>query len=154
MRVNAVVDEENIEGVADLSRFFRAKNVPVLLQPRHRSGLFPKVVPVAAIRRLDRKDGGEVTGAWLPEALAGLSKAEAAYMKPFYRGIPAHLRGEPPWFRCYAGSFSFQVGPRGDVMVCQTLRKSEGNVRETPLRVIWERMLETRKHMSSDEPDL
>jgi MoaA/NifB/PqqE/SkfB family radical SAM enzyme len=150
VRVNVVVDEENLDGVGSLARHFREKKVPVLLQPRHRSGLFPKVVPSDSVRRLRGAEPVPDAESF-SEAFAGLTKAEARYVKPFYEGIADHLRGEPRWFRCYAGSYSFQVGPRGDVMVCQTLRKSEGNVREAPLRVIWERMLETRRHVSSDE---
>jgi MoaA/NifB/PqqE/SkfB family radical SAM enzyme len=150
VRVNAVVDEKNLEGLTSLARHFQERKVPVLLQPRHRSGLFPKVVPSDSVRRLRGAEPVPDAESF-SEALAGLTKAEARYVKPFYEGIADHLRGEPRWFRCYAGSYSFQVGPRGDVMVCQTLRKSEGNVREAPLRLIWERMLETRKHVSSDD---
>jgi MoaA/NifB/PqqE/SkfB family radical SAM enzyme len=73
------------------------------------------------------------------------------YLKPFYKGISAHLGGSPPWFRCYAGSFSFQVSAYGDVMLCQTLRRSLGNIRDMGLEEIWTSMTDTRRHTSSDD---
>lgn len=49
---------------------------------------------------------------------------------PFYRDRP---------FACGAGRISMVVGPTGEVMPCTTTdtRESEGNVRRTPLRLIW-----------------
>jgi MoaA/NifB/PqqE/SkfB family radical SAM enzyme len=49
----------------------------------------------------------------------------------------AHYRDRP--FLCGAGRISFVVGPTGEVMPCTTTdpRESEGNLRDTPLRLIW-----------------
>lgn len=39
---------------------------------------------------------------------------------------------------CNAGRSAFAVSPRGDVRACLSLRRVSGNVREQPLREIWE----------------
>jgi hypothetical protein len=61
----------------------------------------------------------------------------------------AYYRDRP--FLCGAGRISMVVGPTGEVMPCTTTdaRESEGNVRVTPLRRIWQSGL-TRFRRSDD----
>jgi AdoMet-dependent heme synthase len=151
VRVNVVLDERNAGDLDTLASELRARGVPMLLQPLHRETLFPTFVPVESLK----KTGARVAAALDLERFAGpkggLSRGEGLYLKPFYKGIAAHLGGSPPWFRCYAGAFSFQVSAYGDVMLCQTLRRSLGNIRDTSLEQIWRSMTETRRHISSDD---
>jgi MoaA/NifB/PqqE/SkfB family radical SAM enzyme len=150
VRVNVVLDEGNAAGLDELAAHLRERGVPMLLQPLHRATLFPEMVPVGDVRRIDSREHALGDLERFAGAAGGLSRGEGRYIRPFYRGMAAHLKGAPPWFRCYAGSFSFQVSAYGDVMLCQTLRRSLGNVRERPLREIWSAMSPIRSEVSSD----
>jgi MoaA/NifB/PqqE/SkfB family radical SAM enzyme len=52
----------------------------------------------------------------------------------------AHVNG-PTGAGCYAGWFQFYSTSYGDVMPCDFTPLGFGNVREEPLRVIWERLI-------------
>lgn len=151
VRVNVVVDEGNASGLDDLAGYLRERKVPMLLQPLHRETLFPTIVPVSDVRKIEPHVDAINGFERFAGRSSGLSGAEARYMRPFYAGMADYLKGKSPWFRCYAGSFSFQVGAYGDVMVCQTMRQSLGNVRETALRDIWISMTDRRREVSSSE---
>jgi MoaA/NifB/PqqE/SkfB family radical SAM enzyme len=148
IRVNAVVDEENASGLEELATELRGLGVPLLLQPLHRDGIF-RHYPADHVEKRSPERPGRFSA--FASAKAGLSRLEARYLRPFYAGFEDHLAGRPRWFRCFAGSFAFHVTPQGDVIVCQTQRKSLGNVRERPLQKIWHSMVETRAHISSDD---
>jgi MoaA/NifB/PqqE/SkfB family radical SAM enzyme len=151
VRVNVVVDKGNAAGLDRLAAYLRERRVPMLLQPLHRETLFPTMVPVGEVRKIGRTADPLPGFERFAGRSSGLSRAEARYVRPFYAGMADYLRGKSPWFRCYAGSFSFQVGAYGDVMVCQTMRQSLGNVREKPLRDIWISMTDRRREVSSSE---
>ena len=148
IRVEAVVDERNAADLDELAADLAADEVPLLLQPLHRDGIFADNPNGSEREDSIAKDD---TYTRFAGPRANLSRSEAAYVRPFYDGIAEHLAGQPRWFRCYAGSFAFHVTPRGDVIVCQTQRRSMGNLRERSLAQIWESMAETRRAVSSDE---
>jgi MoaA/NifB/PqqE/SkfB family radical SAM enzyme len=147
VRVNAVVDEGNAGDLDELAAELRKLRVPLLLQPLHRQGIFEdnRGGPPAGVQ------GSRVDFVSFAGRKAGLSWPEGRYLEPFYAGFEEHLAGRPRWFRCFAGSFAFHVTPQGDVIVCQTQRRSMGNLRERPLREIWRSMAEARRHISSNE---
>jgi MoaA/NifB/PqqE/SkfB family radical SAM enzyme len=151
VRVNVVVDEGNAAGLDRLAGYLRERRVSMLLQPLHRETLFPTLVPIGDVRKIDSQVEAPDSFERFAGRASGLSGAEARYIRPFYVGIADYLKGKTPWFRCYAGSFSFQVGAYGDVMVCQTMRQSLGNVREKTLRDIWISMADRRREVSSSE---
>lgn len=66
---------------------------------------------------------------------------------PLFLEHPAQAGRE---FICYAGSHNFYIDPYGDVFLCEAREEVYGNVREQPLKDIWQdNMRDIRRQISS-----
>ena len=91
------------------------------------------------------------TAQWTPERLESLIElAAATHRRPGYPGVHAYAYSKSArGLGCSGGVSHFYVSPYGEVCPCDFNPDSMGNVRETPLHVLWDRFHERGYAQSS-----
>lgn len=141
--VNMVVNSKNYLEIDRYLEFFSAKGIPVQLTPVHEyAGSFLNVN-----KNIKNWDVNKFNEEWVR-----LSKKFPLLQRGFYRNVPAFIEDPKKLreaFTCFAGSVVFFVNPLGDVFPCEFLRTKMGNIRENPLKKIWNDALKLRQLISS-----
>ncbi len=149
VEITTVVRDENYTELGDINRRYAPLGVVTCMQPLHQN--------VYGATTDDRFGWArEHEPAWQRmvddyQWYDGFSKRT---LEPFFRQIPTFVQYPEKLrdsYTCFAGSYSFLVGPTGDVSICDALRASMGNFRSQSLREILVGLAHTRRLISSKQ---
>jgi MoaA/NifB/PqqE/SkfB family radical SAM enzyme len=147
IELTTVVRDENYHEVGEINRRFAPLRILTAMQPLHQ-GLYGATTNDC----FHWASGYEDAWHQMVEEYQWYDGFSRLALKDFFRQIPRFMQ-HPDTLRdtytCFAGSYSFFVGPSGDVCICDVRRQPVGNIRAMPLTEIWGRLTTTRRAISS-----
>jgi len=149
IELTTVVGDENYREVGEINRRFAPLGIVTAMQPLHQ-GLYGATTEDHFSWAASYED------AWNQmvdnyQWYDGFSKQA---LESFFRQIPIFVQTPEKLrdtYTCFAGSYSFFVGPDGSVYICDALRRPVGNIRERPLGDIWVGLGNLRRAIASPQ---
>lgn len=131
--VQMVLDGENWKEAVDFNRYFHARGIDTLFQPRYGS----------------RFDLDPQLWQRMNEQFQFHHRTTKLLFDRFNRAIPTIVEGRDR-LPCLALTSTFVVSPTGDVKACHLIDHVQTNVRDRPLREIWRSLSGARR--ATDHP--
>ena len=151
--IQATVTKDNFCDITKLIKFAEEKNCRVLLQPVNDvtdtlPRIYDKQILDFDFEKLKR-EWSNVLDNFDYKAM-GYRSRYSDFLKdfPLFLERPEEVKHK---FICFAGTHNFFVDPYGDVFVCESIRKSQGNIKEKSLKEIWKDMTNFRREISSKD---
>lgn len=149
IEITTVVRDNNYREVAEINRIFAAMSIVTAMQPLHQN--------IYGAKTSDKFEWAKkIDLDWnsMVDDYQWYDQFSKYALENYFKGILKYIR-QPQLpdhsYKCFAGSYSFNVDPEGNIFICDGLRTSLGNVREKPLKMIWEELRIKRTIISSNK---
>jgi MoaA/NifB/PqqE/SkfB family radical SAM enzyme len=148
IEITTVVRDNNYREVAEINQIFTAMSIVTAIQPLHQN--------IYGAKTSDQYDWAKnIDSEWNStiDHYQWYDRFSKYALESYFKQIPKFIRqpNHPDHsYKCFAGSYSFNVDPEGNICICDGIRLPVGNVREKPLYKIWEEMRIQRTIISSN----
>lgn len=148
IEITTVVRDNNYTEVAEINRVFAAKSIVTAIQPLHQN-----VYGMETSDNFEWVEGIDSEWSSMIDKYKWYDQFSKTALEAYFKKIPEYLR-QPNLpdhtYKCFAGSYSFNVDPEGNISICDGIHEAFGNVREKPLKMVWKEMRNQRIVISSN----